>query len=123
MVDITKLPDPTGTITLTKTMLDKCIIDANASVRKLALYLGVDYSKMDAGDKETVDARIFGADECKITFYKAKTRGDRRVSISKLKKAASEGDTVALTILNGVVVVNLTRDADRFSEVLEVLGG
>lgn len=123
MVDITKLPDPTGTITLTKTMLDKCIIDANASVRKLALYLGVDYSKMDAGDKEIVDARIFGADECKITFYKAKTRGDRRVSISKLKKAASEGDTVALTILNGVVVVNLTRDADRFSEILNVMGG
>ena len=70
MTNISKLPEPTATITLTSTMLNKCIIDAKATVRKLALYLGVDYSKMEAGDNEIIDARIFNLDECKINFYK-----------------------------------------------------
>jgi len=122
MTNVSKLPNPTATLTLTATMLDKSIIDANATVRKLALYLGVDYSKMVNGEKRVVDARLFGKDECKITFYKASTRGDRRVSISKLKSIADVGDTVALTMLNGVVVVNLTKDQEDFERVLEVMG-
>jgi hypothetical protein len=32
----------------------------------------------------------------KVTFYKAKTRGDKRVSITKLKKYAQAGDVVTL---------------------------
>ena len=103
-------------------MLNKCIIDANATVRKLALYLGVDYSKMEAGDNEIIDARIFNLDECKINFYKTKSRGDRRISITNLKKVAEVGDTVALTMLNGVVVVNLTKHQEQFEQTLEAMG-
>ena len=117
MTNISKLPEPTATLTLTSTMLDKSIIDANATVRKLALYLGVDYSKMVNGEKRVVDARLFGQGDCKVTFYKAATRGDRRVSITKLKTIAGVGDTVALTILDGVVVVNLTKDYDEFCKL------
>ena len=122
MTNISKLPEPTATITLTSTMLNKCIIDANATVRKLALYLGVDYSKMEAGANEIIDARIFNLDECKINFYKTKSRGDRRISITNLKKVAEVGDTVALTMLNGVVVVNLTKHQEQFEQTLEAMG-
>tara|TARA_R100001460_G_scaffold25753_1_gene51895 strand:- start:163 stop:540 length:378 start_codon:yes stop_codon:yes gene_type:complete len=119
--NISKLPEPTATLTLTYTMLDKSIIDANASVRKFALYLGVDYSKMSEGEKRVVNAKLFGHGDCKVTFYKAKTRGDRRVSISNLKKTADVGDTVAITIIDGVIVVNLTKDNDAFLDSYEAV--
>lgn len=124
MTNVSRLPEPTATLTLTATMLDKSIIDANATVRKLALYLGVDYSKMVNGTKgkRVVDARLFGKDDCKITFYKSSSRGDRRVSISKLKSIADVGDTVAITMLNGVVVVNLTKDSEAYEQMLEQFG-
>lgn len=122
MTNVSRLPEPTATLTLTATMLDKSIIDANATVRKLALYLGVDYSKMANGEKRVVDARLFGKDDCKITFYKSSSRGDRRVSISKLKSIADVGDTVAITMLNGVVVVNLTKDSEAYEQMLEQFG-
>ena len=32
----------------------------------------------------------------KVTFYRAKTRGDKRISITKLKKYAKAGDNVTL---------------------------
>ena len=32
----------------------------------------------------------------KVTFYKAKTRGDKRISITKLKQYAQAGDVVTL---------------------------
>lgn len=124
MTNVTRLPDPTATIDLTFTMLDKSIIDANASVRKLALYNGVDFNKLKEGGNngKVIEARQFGGDECKIKFYLTK-RGDRRVSISKLNKFAKDGDTVAITMLNGVVMINLTTvDQDKLDNVLNVMG-
>ena len=47
-----------GLIKLTKTMLDKCIIDANKTVVDFALQLGIDYAKMECGEKILVDAVI-----------------------------------------------------------------
>ena len=41
----------TAEIRLTKTMLDKCIIDANTSVRTLAMLYGVNYDDMKNGEK------------------------------------------------------------------------
>tara|TARA_B110001469_G_scaffold96331_1_gene92563 strand:+ start:261 stop:638 length:378 start_codon:yes stop_codon:yes gene_type:complete len=124
MNNVSRLPEPTATIDLTFTMLDKCIIDANATVRRFAFAHGVDFTKLEkGGDKGVViEARHFGGEECKIKFYLTK-RGDRRVSISKLKSLAGGGDTVAITMLDGVVVINLTKvDQNELSGYLNVIG-
>jgi len=90
-------------IKLTKTMLNKSIIDANKSVREfLEQELDYAYDKLEAD----VDGKYYGKYWCHalyedntptiVTFYKSQTRGDRRVSIKNLRKFAEEGDTVKL---------------------------
>tara|TARA_Y100000114_G_scaffold153917_1_gene174880 strand:+ start:509 stop:898 length:390 start_codon:yes stop_codon:yes gene_type:complete len=90
--------DPTtvGTLTLTKTMLDKCIIDANASIRQLARLFHVDYDELQAGERVQIPSILQDKSEATVTFYKT-ARGDRRISIQKIKQIASEGDTISLT--------------------------
>ncbi len=85
-----------ATINLTDTMLNKSIIDANKSVCELAKEFSFDYSEHEAGDKNMVSCRYPDGTIGKVTFYKAKTRGDKRVSITKLKKYAQAGDVVTL---------------------------
>jgi hypothetical protein len=124
MNNVSRLPEPTATIDLTFTMLDKCIIDANATVRRFAFANGIDFTQLEKGGENgvTIDARHFGGEECKIKFYLTK-RGDRRVSISKLKSIAGSGDTVAITMLNGVVVINLTKvDQSELNSYLNAMG-
>ena len=90
-------------IKLTKTMLDKSIIDANKSVREfLEQELDYTYDKLEAD----VDGKYTHKYWCHalyeddtptiVTFYKSRTRGDRRISIKNLRKFAEEGDTVKL---------------------------
>jgi len=90
-------------IKLTKTMLDKSIIDANKSVREfLEQELDYAYDKLEAD----VDGKYTHKYWCHalyeddtptiVTFYKSRTRGDRRISIKNLRKFAQEGDTVKL---------------------------
>ncbi len=90
-------------IKLTKTMLNKSIIDANKSVREfLEQELDYAYEKLEAD----VDGKYYGKYWCHalyeddtptiVSFYKSKTRGDRRISIKNLRKFAAEGDTVKL---------------------------
>jgi hypothetical protein len=124
MNNVSRLPEPTATIDLTFTMLDKCIIDANATVRRFAFANGIDFTQLEKGGENgvTIDARHFGGEECKIKFYLTK-RGDRRVSISKLKSIAGSGDTVAITMLDGVVVINLTKvDRTELNGYLNAMG-
>jgi hypothetical protein len=124
MNNVSRLPEPTATIDLTFTMLDKCIIDANATVRRFAFANGIDFTQLEKGGENgvTIDARHFGGEECKIKFYLTK-RGDRRVSISKLKSIAGSGDTVAITMLDGVVVINLTKvDQSELNSYLNAMG-
>jgi hypothetical protein len=124
MNNVSRLPEPTATIDLTFTMLDKCIIDANATVRRFAFANGIDFTQLEKGGENgvTIDARHFGGEECKIKFYLT-TRGDRRVSISKLKSIAGSGDTVAITMLDGVVVINLTKvDQTELNGYLNAMG-
>ena len=45
-------------IKLTKTMLDKAIIDANNSVREFVKVYGVDFNNMKSGDRATLEARF-----------------------------------------------------------------
>ena len=91
-------------IKLTKTMLDKSIIDANKSVREfLEQELDYAYDKLEA---DVSDGKYYHNYWCNalyeddtpttVTFYKAKGRGDKRISIKNLRKFAQEGDTVKL---------------------------
>ena len=108
---------------LTRTMLDKHIIDANASVRAFGELLGIDYADIEAGDRVNVPAKFLEGEESSITFYKTK-RGDRRFSVRGLKKQADAGDTVAVTFEYNhegefALVINVTRNAE-YSEQLGV---
>ena len=91
-------------IKLTKTMLNKSIIDANKSVREfLEQELDYSYDKLEA---DVFDGKYYHNYWCNalyeddtptiVTFYKSRTRGDRRISIKNLRKFAEEGDTVKL---------------------------
>jgi len=124
MNNVSRLPQPTATIDLTFTMLDKCIIDANATVRRFAFAHGVDFTQLEKGGENgvVIEARHLSGEDCKIKFYLTK-RGDRRVSISKLKSLAGDGDTVAITMLDGVVVINLTKvDEKQLDSYLNAIG-
>ena len=77
-------------------MLDKCIIDANASIRQLARLFDVDYDELMPSEKVKVPSLLCNGAEATVTFYKT-ARGDRRISIQKIKEIAGAGDTLELT--------------------------
>ena len=96
-------------IKLTKTMLDKSIIDANKSVQHL-LSEFVTHGFDDPVFERRYDTirgsvrgriRITGeyadGERVIVRFYKSDKRGDKRVSIQNLKQYAEAGDTVILT--------------------------
>jgi len=112
---IQNLKPNVGHLKLTRTMLEKHIIDANASIQKLALILGVDMAKLAFGEKLELVGEYTDGTPCKIRLYRAATRGDKRVSISGLKQQAEAGDDIALsyrrTDAGGfVLVVNITAE-------------
>lgn len=89
-------PTTVGTLNLTKTMLDKAIIDANASIRQLARLFDVDYDDLQVGERVQVPSILEDKTEATVTFYRT-ARGDRRISIQKIKQIAKAGDTLSLT--------------------------
>ena len=112
---IQNLQPNVGHLKLTRTMLEKHIIDANASVQQLALLLGVDMAKLAFGDKLELVGEYTDGTPCKIRLYRAATRGDKRVSISGLKQRADAGDDIALSYRRTdsggfVLVVNITAE-------------
>ena len=94
-----------ATINITNTMLDKSIIDANKSVCELAKQFSFDYSEADCGAKHPVSGKYPDGTEARVTFYKAKTRGDKRISITKLKHQAQAGDVVTLQKSRGKIKI------------------
>lgn len=94
-----------ATINITDTMLNKSIIDANKSVCDLAKQFSFDYSEAECGEKHLVSGKYPDGTEAKVTFYKAKTRGDKRISITKLKHQAEAGDTVTLKKNRGKIII------------------
>ena len=109
----------TGVIKLTKTMLDKHIIDANKSVIELAESIGINYTDLKAGEKITIEGCYDNKNPCKVSFYKTKSRGDKRFSISGIKKEAAVGDTVAIQKnAKGALVINVTKRATGESQSL-----
>ena len=86
----------TAVINITDTMLNKSIIDANKSVCALAKDFSFDYNEAECGQRQPLEAAYADGTEAKVTFYRAKTRGDKRISITKLKKFAKAGDFITL---------------------------
>jgi hypothetical protein len=87
-----------GILKITKTMLDKSIIDANQSIRQLARLFGVDYDDMQPMERVRIpyiSSVSTSESSTVVTFYKT-ARGDRRISIQKIKEIAGEGDTLSL---------------------------
>lgn len=111
---ISALVNESAVIELTKTMLDKAIIDANESVRQFARLFDVDVDSMSAGEKKSLPAVFADGTETQLNLYRAKHRGDKRISIKGIKKQAKAGDTIAITYqLDAadriIIVVNVTQ--------------
>ena len=104
----------TALINVTDTMLKKSIIDANRSVCEFAKTFSFDYKEAECGDRKPFEASYPDGTPAKVTFYRAKTRGDKRISITKLKKYAKAGDNVTLVNTdNGErikILINVTLD-------------
>lgn len=97
-------------IKLTKTMLDKSIIDANKTVQSFLLEdFGMDYTdkfftetffnaEKDKWERNkfTIIGEYIDGTEADITFYRSGKRGDKRISIQKLKQYADAGNEVRL---------------------------
>ena len=83
----------TAQFKVTQTMLDKCIIDQNKSIRLMA-------HAYDWPDELTLPSAFVGIDEedneTHIKLY-VTNRGDKRMSIKNLKKYAEAGDLVKIT--------------------------
>lgn len=87
-------------IKLTKTMLDKSIIDANKTVQQFI----VDDFEMSYDDpffvqrgKLSIAGEYADGERVDVRFYRSGKRGDKRISIQKLKQYAEAGDEVILT--------------------------
>ena len=118
-------------IKLTKTMLDKSIIDANKSVQQFLDHdFGMNYDNpfftkewYDLDTERTmrnaflVIGEYADGTEANIKFYRSAKRGDKRISIQKLKQYAEAGDEVILTsdaesLHDGIrIQINIIRQA------------
>lgn len=93
-------------IKLTKTMLDKAIIDANSSVREFAFLQGIDYTDMQSGDRHQLTAFFADGSETVINLYKTNNaRGDRRISIKAIKKHFKAGDILTIEVINNQIQI------------------
>ena len=95
---------------VTKTILDKSIQDCTSAMRDLLKESGVvDYDAMTAGDRVELKGFFSDGTETKISAYRAKKRGDKRIWFSGLKNYASAGDVMALVVDNGKLIIkNIT---------------
>ena len=119
-------------IKLTKTMLNKSIIDANKSVQQFLdhdfgmnyddkfftnTYLNPETEKFERNAFFIVGEYADGT-EADVRFYRSATRGDKRISIQKLKQYAEAGDEVILTsdaesLHDGIrIQINIVRQTD-----------
>ena len=125
---LTIKPTEPAKLTLTKTMLEKAIIDANASVRQFGRLFGVVFEDMAAGDRVQLDAEFLDGSRTTLSFYKTRNRGDRRFSIRGIKKQAEIGDTIALCVRvdastgETALVINIDRNAEYGYVLNEVAG-
>lgn len=89
-----------ATIKLTKTMLDKSIIDANKSVQKFLtedFEISYDDPFFVERGRLAITGEYADGERVNVRFYRTGKRGDKRISIQKLKQYAEAGDEVILT--------------------------
>ena len=95
-----------ASIKLTRTMLDKAIIDANTSVREFAWLVGVDFADMVSGDRHQLAAFFSDGTETVINLYRTNNaRADRRISIKGIKKQFKAGDTLTIDFINNQILI------------------
>ena len=96
---------------VTGTILNKNIQDCNAAIRDLLKREGVlDYAELEPGDKVTLEGVYSDGTETKISAYRAKTRGDKRIWFNGLKNYADAGDIMGLVVRGGKLVIkNVTQ--------------
>ena len=96
---------------VTGTILNKNIQDCNVAIRDLLKRECVlDYAELEPGDKVTLEGVYSDGTETKISAYRAKTRGDKRIWFNGLKNYADAGDIMALVIRSGKLVIqNVTQ--------------
>ena len=96
---------------VTRTILNKNIQDCNVALRDLLKREGViDYAELEAGGKVTLEGFYADGAETKISAYRAKTRGDKRIWFNGLKNYANAGDIMALVVRGGKLVIqNITQ--------------
>lgn len=93
-------------IKLTKTMLEKAIIDANSSVREFAFLQGIDYTDMQSGDRYQLAAFFADGSETVINLYRTNNaRADRRISIKDIKKHFNAGDILLIQLINNQIQI------------------
>lgn len=93
-------------IKLTRTMLDKAIIDANTSVREFAISQSVDFADMVSGDRHQLAAFFADGNETVINLYRTNNaRADRRISIKGIKKQFKAGDTLTIEFINNQILI------------------
>jgi len=111
-----------GQLRLTNTMLNKSIIDANTSIRRFAKLFGIDFETMVNGEKHKLMAYYEDDTIGTLSFYKTVNRGDRRLSISGIKKKAQINDLIAFNykriivdndLDQTVIVINVTAKAEN----------
>ena len=95
---------------VTKTILNKSIQDCNSAMRSLLKNAGVvDYDSLAPGERVELQGFFIDGTETKISAYRARNRGDKRIWFSGLKKYAKPGDVMALVVENGKLIIkNLT---------------
>ena len=99
---------------VTPTFFGKSCPDCNAAMRDLLKRSGIiDYGKLEKGgadNKEFISGEYADGTEVKMSCYRTKARGDKRINFPDLKSHAEAGDIMALVIRGGKLVIqNVTR--------------
>ena len=118
---IQSLSPEVAQIRLTETMVNKYIIDAKADTQRLAALFGFTFEDCAPGEGQTFEAVWWDGTPATVKLYRAKTRGDKRVSITGLRKKAQPGDLIALSYKRGADGQNvLTMHVSNVTVISEV---
>lgn len=91
---------PDAFITLTQRMLSKTEINANKTVIAfLKEELGLDYNDkfFENRNKFTITGQYSDGEKVNVNFFRRSGRGDKMISIQKLKQYAKAGDKIRLS--------------------------
>ena len=99
---------------VTPTFFGKSNPDCNAAMRDLLKKAGIiDYGQLEKGgvdNKVFINGQYADGVEVKMSCYRTKSRGDKRINFPNLKSYADAGDIMALVIKNGKLVIqNVTQ--------------